>query len=245
VVVTPDGTPPADMAPNQYDYCISYETVEKISENARQQFISQYRIDPYPPENDNVTLAYNEYLNSIPYRPVSQYGPHEMYGMIVTKVVTALNTRDRPLSPYSCGQATMKGFNKFNPAFQITTMTYYYYGYWNAADVTTGHIYDYYADLIDDCHSLKTEDNQVIYGWIRNTNDDTGYADGFYACSKERTNFPLKGVAQHEISHCYGALDHGWWNWPPCVMAYLWLWLGITDWCGSCHDTIYDHIWNY
>lgn len=245
VVITPDGKPPFDIKSNQYDYCISYSEAEQISNESKINFINKYGLDPTPPEPTNISLAYQEFLDFKESGSMKfSYGPHEMYGMIVTKVITAGDSQNRPLDPSNLCSCTKSGFNRFNPAFQITT-TYYYYGYWDASDVSSGEIRDYYEDLEDDCSWLRTQDNQVIFGWIRDTVDDTGRGGGFYACAKENTNFPYKGVAQHEISHCYGAPDHGWSIFDVCVMSYFYLWLGHDGWCDSCSDTIYDNIWEY
>jgi hypothetical protein len=80
-------------------------------------------------------------------------------------------------------------------------------------------------------------------GWVRDASGGSGRGGVFFAIGKESSYFPAKGIIQHELSHCYGASDHGWSIFDYCVMSYFWLWFGVDQWCSSCRNTINNHIW--
>ncbi len=248
VVVSENGTPPSDMEPNDYDYCLNKLEMKTICESARAKFIRSYGFDPYPPEPDqkNIIISYGEYLEK-QQLVSSSGGPHEMFGSIVVKVFPAKNSRDKPRNPYELYRSTEDGFNRFTPEFKITTFTYFLEGYWDASDVSSNDIYNYLVDLGDDVDQYLNYDNQVAMGWVKDAAGGTGKAwiSGFFSVAKEKSNFRHEEIAQHEISHNFGAKDHGFFSWPPCLMGYLWLWLRIGNWCKRCHEIIYNQIWNY
>ena len=123
-----------------------------------------------------------------------------------------------------------------------------FYGFWDASDVQSGQIHDLRTDLMEDCEgTIRSEDNEVVMGWVHNAIGGSGEGGGFYAIGKELTSFPPWLIAKHEISHCYGGgpTHHGWFFWPPCVMSYFWLALVYGGWCGECRTAIDNHIWQY
>ena len=172
-------------------------------------------------------------------------GPHQINGKIVCKIVHATG-RFRPVIPPLLTIMTQTGHNHFDD-FGVTTKEKAYYGYWNTNDVPwDATLSDLMNDLIEDCEgSIRVKDNQVVMGWVSTAGSTYfGLGGGYYGIAKETCPFPLWAVAQHEISHCYGAPDHYWSPWPPCIMSYVWLFLGYPTYCDSCFDTINDNIWS-
>lgn len=241
-VVTENGSPPDNMTyPDDYDYCINFSEMENISETARQQFITAHGIDPYLPEPDGpIELAYADWLENT-HSEGSGGGPHAINGLIVLKIIPARDEDNKPDDPNSLIKSVKKGFAKFSEIFAVSTSTSVHFGEWDASDVgPPAHIHEYRTDLWEDCWYLKTKDNQILFGWVRDA-ETTGEGGGFHACAKESSWFHPKMITRHEVSHCFGAPDHGFW-WPPCMMTYFWL-LFFWTWCNSCENTVYDNIW--
>ncbi len=250
VIVNENGTPPDDITPEEYDYFISVQDFNNTCETARQQFRGTYGIDPYPPEfYENVTedMAYDEWQNIQHYNqsPSGSPGPHEIDGNFLVKVFPAKDSTNRPFNPQQRYQDTKSGCFWFLIWYGVYPEYLYYYGFWDASDVTPSSG-NFLQDLYDDCKQYRKKDNQILFGWVYDgPNAGNSWRQDFYAVAEEWNFFSHKRVAQHEVSHCFNAPDHGWWLSFPCVMSYWWMWFGWFGWCGGCRNIVWDQIWNW
>jgi len=254
VIITDDPLPP-NLANIEYDYMITFEEAQSIADDARQQYIDQYGIDPcappsIPPRINPFPFPY-AFSNGSESDIVVQQGPkgdgpHQTYGQLYACVFPAKNTRDRPNNPTYLFSQTRSGFNRFQ-TFSVQTYSSVYSGYWDASDVPSGStIFTYDTDLYEDLADYWLEDapSTFLVGWVRNAAGSRAGCGGGWSCTMKENCLVSKSIlAQHEISHIFDAPDHGWSTWPPCVMSYFWYILGYTGWCSSCYNTIHDAIW--
>jgi hypothetical protein len=95
-----------------------------------------------------------------------------------------------------------------------------------------------------DTNSYRKADNILVVGWAHDM-DHNGYGYTnvpFDVCSDTPgdLDWPHRQIVQHETSHNFGAGEGGYWSWehPECIMNYMWAYLGATEWCTSCKNTV-------
>jgi hypothetical protein len=257
VIISPDGSPPIGWNA-EYDMIIKPIEARKIAGEARGRFIENYGVDPWPIEPE-ISVEYMQYMAiseaSTNDHDINLYeavnamsstsGPHQIGGLICTIAIPAKDSTYKPNDPYYLYYQTDDGFKEFRSPFSVNTYAYAAFGYWDASDVQSGDIEDLLYDLRDACGIYILQDNFVVMGWVDDASGGSGRAfiGGFFGVGKESSVYPKYRIAQHELSHCFTALDHGWSVLPICVMGYLWLPFGWIGWCGTCENRINNQIW--
>jgi hypothetical protein len=248
VIISPDGRPPDGTKPGSYDYVITFEQAQKIADQARQQYIKKYGIDPYSKFGPNPDYNKNNMKDSIPnpYPPFE--GPHKKNGEIYLKIFFPINGHFACWFPQLDAVLAAHGFGGFHTYYSVTTYVHAYFGVWPCSVPDNANMKDILDDLSGFCemNGYWTPDdyNVVCQAFVRNAAGDFGdaYQLGFYSIVKEWNPFRLDLASRHEVSHNFGANDHGWWPWPICIMSLFWLGLYYGIWCNDCHDIIKNQI---
>lgn len=268
VIITEDGEPLQDLDPSLYDLTLSFDEEQKIINNARQKYISTFGIDPLKTEEDdktsfrkNIILEFIDDLsNHFQKKTYVQEEiinlnsnlrwPHQIDGKLILLFVPASDTESMPPNIEQLWTQSQIGFKRFE-RFGVKTETVKMLGIWDASDVPSKTSGEYLWDLMEDCGSYRTADNMVMMGWTKTFSDKYAGRSSWEGIAIGRAEAKTKAHAltQHELSHCFGAPDHGWvppmYIFPLCIMNYLWVSLGIMNiWCDSCKDTINSRIWS-
>lgn len=250
VIITQDGKPPIDNV-IPYDYCISFEEMEKICKVARQKYIWSYNLDPYPLE---VVNANQEYIPDYYEDATPCYGgiPHQISGKLRLKVFFAKDFYHIPNNIPNLKTLTQQGWGRFSRFYVTPLQVEYFSGIWDASDCSVYGTEECLQDLAQDCKlGYQTADNILVMGWIK-LGDHNGKANwpGFFSVCAESVlviNHPKDSLVQHELSHNFNCPEGGFWpnehNWKSCVMNYWYCFFHSTVWCNSCFNRIFAQIW--
>jgi hypothetical protein len=259
VIVNKDGKEPPDFEKNSFDYVITFDAHTQIIENARDDFIKKYNIDPIVPlpEPTKDKKTYMKWaLKNIKSPNINQNVetksliPHEINGWLELRMVVPTDSTHRPSNPNDLAIMSLTGWDRFEGEFGVTCDCSVIYGYWNAQPTSQDNTSQILEDLESDCSGLKIADNYIIQGLIK-YGDHNGRANtpGFYNVVAEDCTGPIEHeksrISQHEITHNIGGMGDtwGWWEHDECIMNYWHLFWGTTKWCNSCHNLVMDNIW--
>lgn len=268
VIITESGEPLPGLDPDLYDLTLSFEEENQIINVARQKYIITYGVDPLKTEEEDKGFLRKNILKDF-LRDMASHihrenygkyddvisvnsfidGPHQEDGKIILLYVPAYDTETRPPNINQLFRQSKIGFRRFQ-RFGVETEVVKMLGIWDGSDVTSKTSGDYLHDLIEDCYMYKSEENQLMMGWAKTFSDiyaGRATRSGF-AIGRAEAGMKANALTQHELSHCFGAPDHGWQFpfliFPFCIMNYLWVSLGILPiWCDNCKNTINNHIW--
>lgn len=108
VIVNKDGKEPPDFEKNSFDYVITFDAHTQIIENARDDFIKKYNIDPIVPlpEPTKDKKTYMKWaLKNIKSPNINQNVetksliPHEINGWLELRMVVPTDSTHRPSNP--------------------------------------------------------------------------------------------------------------------------------------------------
>jgi len=267
IIVSEDGNPPPYLDSKYYDVVISREERDEIVQNARENYIERYGIDPFAKEKNESIKSSNKFqflkqvLNELktnkqikcnpkiesltgndgPYALRDENGDSKIYIYIVYawgKYEVDESDKKNCLFDIEIAVSEIKGnFNVKKHAI------YEFYGsnYWVTHDCSTDSE-EQLDDLVEDCNYLRCDrSNVLLFGWIQ-TSSNSGLArnQGFASIAMRGFTWLIKkyNLAQHEISHNFGPRDHGHFTWPPCIMGYTWLFFGYNGYCSDCRSII-------
>jgi len=260
VIVTEEGKAPADLEQEFYDYVLSFEEHDKIIEEARSDFLKKYRIDPIVslPEPTEDVESYNKSANLTAEceNSCSNHGfrssssPRVINGFILVWNVVPTTSYHRPSNPSALSQVCNIGWSRFNSAYQFSTLFSVIYGYWSPPSSLGDNVHQIFDHLKSNCAALQMADNYIVQGIVKRGNHN-GIASnpGFFNIVAETCTGPLQhehaSISQHELTHNIGGIEDTTWPWQHniCIMNYFWMFWGITTWCNSCHNTVWNKIW--
>ena len=262
----------------KYDLIITKKKAISIMEEAREDYIKKYGVDPNDQKVDivNGVSLPKEYvkelvksgklsLESTEAGPLvsknsvgvlsGTYGPHAINGKVYVFIFVAkVDGYGHEPDGTAWYSYTLNALNRFESEFNVEMIDDWCFGCWDASDVrepgtTTSDIYECLYDLEQDHGDARDADNEIVLGWIDNT-DKNGVArkNGFFAVASEtaQVSWPEDSIVQHEISHNFNADEGGWWPWehPECIMNYWYAYHGTDIWCSEHWNTVYNNIWD-
>ncbi|OYT28894.1 hypothetical protein B6U98_03665 [Thermoplasmatales archaeon ex4572_165] len=257
VIITEGDYLPEDLGKIEYEYLITWEEAQIIANEARQKYIEKYGIDPQIkdveiPEGEMKRILNKMAEESTIINPCgdhngedkSRSGPHQINGDIDIFFTPAKDSRFKPNDLSQLWDDTTDGMNEFEPVFNVDMHILGLIGFWSAYDVSGDNIVNLLQDLEDDVSFFET-DNRIFFGWVDDASGGSGYSwiPGHYCIARESATWPKNRVAQHELSHCFNAPDHGWSVFDVCVMSLFYLPFWWVGWCNSCRTTINNQIW--
>jgi len=270
IIISEDGSPPAYLDSKYYDVVISKEERDEIVQNAREDYIEKYRIDPFEKEESESMKSTNKFQNigqlleelktnnnkkcNPTIDPLgSNYGPYELRdengdSKLYIYIIYAWGNLEVDESDKANCRSDIKiAVNRLKSKFNVAKheiLEFYGKNYWNARDCTND-ADDQYNDLEEDCDYLRCDrSNVLLFGWSKYATK-SGRSNFGYHCIAHRgfTWFIDKyDLAQHELSHCFGAPDHGHVLRPKCIMGYIWLFFGLYGYCNDCNNIIKDQM---
>jgi hypothetical protein len=255
VIITEEGKVPENFEKIEYDFSITWDEAKNVADTARQEYIEKYGINPRIPDVEISDEDLNKIIISMkensPKEAVyekepmnSKGGPKQVNGDIIVVYVPAKDSRFEPNDIAALYDDTVGGANEFEPVYNVDMSIVALLGFWSAYDVSGDYLPDLLEDLKEDLEFLETT-NYVFMGWVDDASGYSGFAyiNDHYCIARESTAWIRWRIAQHEISHCFGAPDHDWSPLDLCVMSYCYLEFWWVGWCEDCEDTIYDQIW--
>jgi len=268
IIISEDGSPPPYLDSDKYDIVVSREERDKITEEARQEYIEKYGIDPFLKEKSTrsinkfqsirqllkeIKTKENKICNPAINPKGSNYGPYALRdengdSKLYVYIVYAWGNLEVDSSDKAnCLNDIRSAIKTIKSKFNVDKHNIYeFYGknFWNARDCTVD-ADEQYFDLEEDCDHLRCDrSNVLLFGWSKFATS-SGRSNFGYHCIAHRGFTWLidkDDLAQHELSHCFGLPDHGHLTWPPCIMGYTWLFFGVTDYCDSCKKIMKDQM---
>lgn len=272
IVETIDGKLPEFLDEGKCDMIILTAERIQIVEQAREEFIIKYGIDPYPPEEELTSAPskdelkdYEHYecVDHIDVIEISQDDkssksyPHENgYGDMYLALFPAYDGASAPNNVNLLIAKVLAGWVRYD-TFGITTGYTIYWNYWDCSDAGTD-AYDQIDDFEDDYDSWEVNHpDYVVNMGLNKQSNHNGIAlrGGFHCIVTEDCTGLIEHeksiVSQHELTHCIGHIadDDCMWPWchsgGQCVVNYWYMWTGTTTWCSSCYNQIDYYIWNW
>ena len=269
IIISEDGNPPPYLDSEYYDVVMSREERDEIVQNARENYIEKYGIDPFEKEKSesikqsNKLQSIRQFLKELKTNknekcnPVinpldGNYGPYALRDVngnskLYFYVVYAYGRYEVDNSDKANCLSDIKiAVNRLKSKFNVDKHSIYeFYGpdYWDTRDCSTDGDKLIY-DLEDDCEYLRcNRSNVLVFGWVK-TATSSGKGMYFYAFAHRGFTWFIDkyDLAQHELSHSFGAPDHGYVLKPKCIMGYIWLFFGHYGYCNSCRNTINDQM---
>jgi hypothetical protein len=269
VITTPNGKPPRDTTPSDYDYVISYAEYDAICAKARQDYVQRYDIDPCQKsateqtKEQQMQQSVNDAIassNVLP-RPLGD-DPYPNFRILMyLKVYFAVGSQE-PDNIAELKKQTNIACSRFwfcsdqkkpygHLTFLLHFVVYYYSGYWDP----TGYGYDTH-DILDSlyltCKTLHTNRYTLFFGWIKRGDDANGRCcqHWFYGVGVETRHFGepwynLVGkdvIVQHELTHMIGNIPDGATHSGDCLMDYFDAETGCHIWCSNCVHAMWKHL---
>jgi len=185
------------------------------------------------------------------HRSVSVTGdiPHQIDGKLRLYIVFPKNYY-KPTNVVWCLLCSLIGAYAFPQYFDSVKKILWSFSTseWDADDVDfANNLDELLDDFSEDCDYLVTKDNILVLGWVSIINNRCGIANigGHFALCNALSPYPFQPPAilvRHELSHCFGALDHDILPWPICLMNYFYLAMHYPIWCDGCYKTIKRNI---
>jgi hypothetical protein len=268
VIATETGKPPEGLKEGEdYDMVISTDEMFDIIDDAREQYVEKYGVDPSNPKLDDVDgiLLPNEEVERLvmsgkiddlwhaePLVGILEgphEGPHAIDGKIDAHIFIAKDSRHEPTEGIDSG--TRNALNRFETEFDIDMTLFWHWNFWDASDISPDDSCSKaLEDLNDDCSWVIDQENDIVIGWMHDMDHNgMAYRDWTYCVCTDTTigkpDWPHDSIVQHEVSHLFDAPEGGYWSWehPECIMNYWYAWQGTDIWCSSCRATVNENIW--
>lgn len=219
-----------------YDKVITIKEAAAIEENARQEYIKKYNVDPANPKVEvingqplpkeevkklvkNKKIDLKEEKSAEPLMGIltgTTEGPYAINGRIDVIIPVAKDSAHAPTEPITAD--TTAALSRFNTNFGVTMSESWIWNYWDASDASPAtDAHPVFQDLKDDTGWLRTQDNDIVLGWAHEL-DLNGLADpdGFFALASDtrvwNVDWPHDSIVQHEVSHLFDAPERGTWK---------------------------------
>lgn len=242
----PEGAEVTDAQRAKVDIAMPMAEVQKIWDDARGRYLEKYGVDVNNPVEFEVI---NEYV--LPAEYVKKEMPVEyLLSPSTGDYVAEESMKLRQINPKAVGgeinvyyapasgdnAPTSNQYSKMSTGvkrlevFGVDVNVYVYANKWDPGSETNA------DNLIDDIELFGTSQyNELVMGWVHEcSNNGIANIDGpFSVCSETRilgVDWDHDEIAQHELSHNFGAHDEGV-VLTPCIMHYLSAYQGVTAWC--------------
>ncbi len=271
VVATETGKLPKGFREGlDYDKIISVKEAIAIENNAREQYIKKYDVDPANPKVDVINgqpLPKEEVKKLVKSKKINlketkdaeslistlgstTAGPHAIDRRIDVIIYVAKDAAHKPTEPITAD--TSAALSRFKTQFNVNmNEQVWFWNYWSASDVlpATDSI-QVLSDLAEDTGWMRTQGNDIVLGWAHDLDHNgISYGDGFFAVASDtrvgNVDWPHDSIVQHEISHLFNAPDRGTWSWThqECIMNYWYAYWGTDIWCPTDRGIINENIW--
>ena len=207
VIATEDGTPSEGLVKGEdYEIVISHDKMNSIIDQARQDYINKYGVDPANPKvemvngqplpkkevkrlvesgeielssNDDVNSNTNNFENNTlsEYSTTTSDGPRAIDGKINQHIFVASNDRHEPTETITT--PTDEALARFEQ-FGINVYITWYWNYWDASDVSPADDTEAVKDDLDEDHGWEVVEaeaaDDLVLGWAHDL-DNNGMAD--------------------------------------------------------------------